>query len=142
MDNAELAELARTEGLRPGEIEWLGPLGDMTAFYAELDLFLLTSRAEGFGMVLAEAMGHGVPCVSTDVGAAQEIVGDIGRVVPVGDAEALAQATLTALICTAAERRIRSEAAIGRAVTQFGPRAIRAQYKALLDDRMAGRAYQ
>ena len=37
--------------------------------YAEADVFVLASHHEGYGMVLAEAMAHGLPVVSTTAGA-------------------------------------------------------------------------
>jgi glycosyltransferase involved in cell wall biosynthesis len=138
MDNAELAELAREEGLGPEQIEWTGPRRDMAAFYSELDLFLLTSRAEGFGMVLAEATGHGVPCVSTDVGAAREIIGEFGRIVPVGDADALAGGVIEELSRTETARQTRSRAAMERIATEFSPAAVRAEYMNVLKSLQTG----
>jgi glycosyltransferase involved in cell wall biosynthesis len=56
------------------------------------DLFALSSVWEAIPLVLAEAMQLGVPVVTTDVGMAQELLGDgrAGRVAPVGDDAALA----------------------------------------------------
>ena len=49
-----------------------------------------SSKYEGFGLTPGEAMLAGTPVVATATGAAVEVVGDAGILVPVGDAEALA----------------------------------------------------
>jgi glycosyltransferase involved in cell wall biosynthesis len=69
------------------------------------DVFVLASRFEGYGMALAEAIAHGVPVVSTKVGAIPDTVpAGTGLLVPPNDVAALAQA-LRRLISDRAERR-------------------------------------
>jgi len=90
----QLLELADTLGISeavnlPGFVEQPYP------FMAHADLFALTSRWEGLGLVLVEALALGTPVVSTDCpsGPAEILQqGRFGRLVPVGDAEALASA--------------------------------------------------
>ena len=53
-----------------------GIIGDIASFYAALDAFLLTSRAEAFGNVLIEAQAAGVPVVAPAVGGIAETMND------------------------------------------------------------------
>lgn len=72
--------------------------------YAELaaaDLFVLSSRWEGFGNVVVEAMAVGTAVVATDCPSGpREILGggEFGALVPVGDAEAMADAVVATLM--------------------------------------------
>lgn len=65
----------------------------------DIDLLVLPSLWEGFGIVLIEAMAAGKPCVTTQVSSMPEIVidGETGRVVPVRDSEALGAALIEVL---------------------------------------------
>lgn len=50
--------------------------GELYSLYAMADVFLLTSKAEGLGMPVMEAMSIGVPVVATNCGAMPELLGD------------------------------------------------------------------
>jgi glycosyltransferase involved in cell wall biosynthesis len=96
---AELEALTRQLGVA-GDVALPGfcdnPLPAMRCAAA----FVLCSRAEGFGNVLVEALACGCPVVSADCPSGpREILdhGRYGRLVPVGDAEALATAILATL---------------------------------------------
>lgn len=69
-------------------------------YYKNSDLFVLSSKREGFGNVIVEAMGCGTPVVSTDCEhGPREVLdnGKYGSLVPVGDVEALTKAIDNAL---------------------------------------------
>ncbi len=80
-------------------VVWQPHMEDVAQAYAAMKTLVLPSWYEGWGRVAVEAMHCGLPVVMTDVGCAGEAVrdGKEGRVVPVGDAEALAQAMLETL---------------------------------------------
>lgn len=60
-------------------------------YYSEARVYVLSSRWEGFGLVLVEAMAHGLSVVSSDLPTSREIMGDFGMYFPVGDVRQLAQ---------------------------------------------------
>lgn len=97
----------RDRVLLPGYREDMGP------WYANADLFVLSSDYEGFGNVIVEALEQGIPVVSTDCPSGpREILedGKYGRLVPVGDADAMAGAMLRSLQCEHDRAALKSRA--------------------------------
>lgn len=82
------------------------------ALYAGCDLFLCGSTSEGYFLPLLEAMACGCPLVSTDVGAARDLItpGVNGAIVEVGDARAIADHAKQILTAPASEWRAMSQA--------------------------------
>ena len=64
---------------------------DIQAYYSQAQVYVLSSRWEGFGLVLVEAMAHGLPVVSSDLPTSKEIMGDFGLYFPNGDIKELAE---------------------------------------------------
>ena len=94
-----LEALSRELGVQ-GDVPLPGFEPNPYPYMAAADLFVLSSLWEGFGAVLVEALALGLPVVSTDCPTGpREILGDgrFGRLVPVGDPTAMAQAMLAAL---------------------------------------------
>jgi glycosyltransferase involved in cell wall biosynthesis len=79
-------------------VRFLGTRRDVPLILRGLDLYVQPSLWEGIPLTLLEAMGAGVPAISTRVGRAPEVIedGENGRLVPPGDAAALAAAILEA----------------------------------------------
>jgi len=91
---------------------------DVPRIMAVCDIFCLSSRNEGMGKVLVEAMAMGKPIIASDIGGIRDIVrsGENGLLVPVGDVAAWAEAI--ARLCRDPERRRR----MGDAGRQMAPR--------------------
>jgi glycosyltransferase involved in cell wall biosynthesis len=60
-------------------------------YYSNAQVYVLSSRWEGFGLVLVEAMAHGLPVISSDLPTSKEIMGDFALYYKNGVIEELAQ---------------------------------------------------
>ena len=102
--------------------------------YAASSIFALSSRFEGFGLVLLEAMQHGVPCVVFDCpfGPSDVVVdGACGFVVPDGDVSAFANR----LACLMDDEALRQQfaAAAKERVKHYSVGKVMARWKELLE---------
>lgn len=76
-----------------GWVKWAGTLtrSEMNWCYQHCRLFVITSRAEAFGNIVLEAMGHGCEVISCDNPPMPEILGDCAEYYPIGDSSRLAE---------------------------------------------------
>lgn len=136
-DNPELARQIRSAGLDPSRVDLRGPVSDISAFYTEIDVLVLSSRTEGFPNVVAEAMSFGRPVVTTDVGDASAIVGDTGTVVPPRDAGMLADAMRRMAHVSPEGYADLSRRATQRIRARYALPDVIAQYQSVMEDRKA-----
>jgi len=116
----ESATKARVRALGLDDVVLLPGRVEPSAWLNRAEIFAHSSRWEGFGIVLLEAMLAGLPVVATRVSAVPEIVvdGTTGLLTPVGDAPALA-AALGQLLADPQRRRALGDAGQRRAREEF-----------------------
>jgi glycosyltransferase involved in cell wall biosynthesis len=101
-----------------GRVRFSGPqaAAELAGSYGAADILVLPSRAETYGMVVAEALARGLPVVASDVGGVPEALGlGAGRVrpgllVPADDPAALGAALRAWLENADLRRRLRQAA--------------------------------
>ena len=118
-------ELQDRAGSVPFPIKITGTL-DHAAFLsvmATADIVVVPSRFEGFGLTALEAMGLSKPVIASTAGGLPEVLGETGRLVQVGDVDAIAGA-IADLADDPGLRKTIGQAARARAETEFGLSAI------------------
>ena len=82
-------------------VSFLGIADDdrLHELYSTAMVYAMPSEQEGFGLVYAEAMWHGMPCIGSSFDAASELIvdGETGWIIPYDDPEALTKVLLGAL---------------------------------------------
>jgi glycosyltransferase involved in cell wall biosynthesis len=117
---AELKAFVDQAGIN-GQVRFLGYRRDVPDLLGLMDLLVIPSLRESFGLVAIEAMAMKVPVIASRIGGLEEIVehGKTGMLVPPGDPAALA-AAIRELADNPATRRRMGEAGRRRAVESFG----------------------
>ena len=110
-----LEELAASMNVASA-IKFKGKQMDIDSMLNCVDIFILPSRWEGFGLVLIEAMAKGIPVIASDLDGPREIVtsGENGYLFPAGDVESLSNRIKEIINDRGARKRI-SRAAMERA---------------------------
>lgn len=116
------------------------PFRDMAALYRSHDICVLPAAKEPLGSAPVEAMGWGVvPVISSDCGSAGYIAGsDAGRIVPPGDAVALASA-LEPLLASRTRLDAAGAATLDLVRRELSPEVFVARLRALHERLAAGR---
>jgi glycosyltransferase involved in cell wall biosynthesis len=73
-----------------------GFVADRESFYAALDVFIMPSRSEAWGLAALDAMARGVPVIASKVGGLPEMIGNAGWLVPPESPQDLAEAIFQA----------------------------------------------
>ncbi len=98
--SAELKQQVRHLGLAD-RVVFAGPVApqDLSRWLSAADVFVLSTRNEGWANVFLEAMACGLPVVTTDVGGNPEVIcrQELGTIVPFGNGPALRQAVEQAI---------------------------------------------
>jgi len=95
-----------------------------SAFMRTLDVFVLPSFAEGTSKSVIEAMAHGLPIITTNVGGSPDLLTpDAGILIPPGDSAALADAMQRLALDPALRKRM-GQAARDRYLKLFAPNAV------------------
>lgn len=121
-----------------GRVVWHGELPGtaLHAHYAAADVFVLPSLYEGYGMVVAEAVAHGLPVVTTDGGAlAQTLPPGAGLQARAGDVPALQEALARVLTDTPLRERLGAGARAAAAALPGWPQQA-ARFAAVLETAM------
>ena len=136
---AELRAYAAGRGVA-GHVRFEGFCEDVPRLLSELDLFVLPSLWEGFGLVLLEAMAAGRPVVASSVGPIPEVVvdGETGLLAPPEDPVALADAIVHVLLDPDLAERL-GRAGRRRVEHCFGIERMVAQTDAVYQEVLAGR---
>ncbi len=116
-------------------VRFPGVVGNVGDWYNSADLYVMTSRYEGFGNTLAEAMTYGLPAISVDceTGPRNILRHEVdGLLVPQDDPAAL-QAALARLMANEGLRRQYAERAV-EARERFAVEKIAAQWEALFEE--------
>jgi glycosyltransferase involved in cell wall biosynthesis len=110
---------------RPDRIELVGYVDDLVSQYQRASILLVTSRYEGFGLPILEAMACGTPVVAFANSSITEVVGDAGILVPDGDVRTMITA-VRGLLDNREQWNELSERGLDRAATFTWKRSVAA----------------
>ena len=119
-----LGETAPAERIGAGELRFIAHPSDrqvVASYYQAADVYVHGAKAEAWGLTITEAMACGLPVVASDVGGIPDQVaeGQTGFLVPVGDADSMAE-RLGRLLADPTFRQAMGQRLSARAREEFG----------------------
>jgi len=132
--NQKLDVLANRLGISE-TVNFYKPVRNIAEKYKEASIYTMSSRYEGFGMVLTEAMAYGVPCISYDCPyGPSDIISDQknGLLVENGDIKTFAKGIL--MLIEDEEKRKNMGANAREVVKQYLPEKIAEEWNTLFTD--------
>jgi glycosyltransferase involved in cell wall biosynthesis len=129
---ASIEKLVDELGIRD-VVKFLGERNDVPELMGASDVVAHSTNSEGLSVAMLEAMAAGVPLVATDIPSCREVLEDgrCGLLVPLGDAEAMAEA-IGRVLDDEPLRRGLVNAASERVRSQYHVKRMAADYAALL----------
>lgn len=138
-DERQQLELRAKELGVAGRVAFPGFVSNVAPWLAHADLFVLSSRWEGFGHVIVEAMASGLPVVATDCPYGPgEILrdGETGLLVQTENAQLLGEAMDRVLADSELGEKLGSCAAID--CQRFAVDAVAGEYATLIEETVSG----
>jgi len=116
------------------QVRFMPPTKDMLSAYMSSSICVLTSRFEGFPVVLQEAMGCGIPCVSFNCPSGPRYIitdQEDGYLVRDGDIDGFAEKVCLLMEDEALRRRLGRQAK--QSMARYGADVIMAQWRELFE---------
>jgi len=109
-----------------------GNIPDAYRFLRALDVFILTSLTEAFGLVLLEAMVAKIPIIATDVGGIKDVISNKGKLIPPASIESLVASMTEHLQLNKQQLQSLGEELYKRAEEHFSVKHYREQFLHLI----------
>lgn len=122
------------------QVQLDGHSDNMADEFLESDLFVLSSRFEGFGLVVVEALSFGLPVVSFDclAGPGEILTHDFnGKLVPPENVDGLAEALAELMVNESLRHQMSKNTPVG--LERFSQSEVRYQWLSLIDSVSNGR---
>ena len=111
----------------------LGRRNDIPLLMSQADFFVLPSKYEGFGLVVAEAMACETFVIATDCGGVKEVMGNNGFLIPPEDPVALSNAISKAISISPKDRSLNNEKALQHIKMNFDLEKIIQQWEMIYE---------